>query len=95
MTRIHLSSKISFSDQILFREMQGEAVLLNIETGIYFGLDAVGTAAWNIMQKQKEVGKIADSLLKDYDVDPKTCRDDLLKFIVNLEKNGLIQVHEG
>lgn len=95
MTAISPSSKITFSDQILFREMQGEAVLLNIETGIYFGLDETGTATWNIMQKEKQIGKIADYLLKHYDVDPKTCREDLLKFITNLEKNGLIQVHEG
>ncbi len=95
MNDISMSSTVKLSDKILFREMQGEAVLLNIETGIYFGLDASGTATWNLMQKQKNIGKILNLLLLEYEIDPKTCREDLLKFISNLEKNGLIEVHES
>lgn len=95
MNSISLSSTVKLSDKILFREMQGEAVLLNIESGIYFGLDASGTATWAIMQKQKNIGKILDLLQQEYEIDPKTCQEDFLKFISNLQKNGLIEVHES
>ena len=95
MNNLSLSSRVKLSENILFREMQGEAVLLNIETGIYFGLDSTGTATWNVMQKQKNVGKIIDSLLQEYEIDPETCREDLLKFLNNLQKNGLLEVHEA
>ncbi len=95
MQNIKLSSRLKISDKILFRELQGEAVLLNAETGIYFGLDQAGTAAWLFMQKQKNLRSVLDSLLAEYEVDPTICREDLFRFTAKLQKNGLIQVDEA
>ena len=94
MNLASLSSKIKIIPNILFRELEGEAVLLNSETGIYFGLDPAGTDIWHRMQKEKNLGEVLKSLLEDYEADPKTCREDLLRFTSHLQKNGLIEVHE-
>ena len=95
MNAVSLSSSVKISKNILFREMQGEAVLLNTETGLYFGLDPSGTAAWQMMQKQKQLRGVLNGLLQEYEVDPETCREDLLKFASTLQKNGLLEIDEA
>ena len=90
-----LSSTVKISKNILFRELDGEAVLLNSETGVYFGLDASGTAAWQLMQQQKNLHCVLNALLEEYEVDAKTCREDLLKLASTLQKNGLVEITEG
>jgi hypothetical protein len=34
---------LSIPEDIVFRDLAGEAVILNLGTGMYFGLNAVGT----------------------------------------------------
>ncbi len=85
--------EIKFSKNILFREMEGEAVLLNVQTGVYFGLDKTGTAIWQMLEKKPRVETALKSMVEEYDVDPATCRQDMMKFISSLEKNGLLEVH--
>src|SRR5437899_942087 len=46
MSRLTLSSVITINPDVTFRELDGEIVILNLETGIYFGLDAVVRGAW-------------------------------------------------
>ena len=94
MNDVHLSSKLKIAKDILVRELEGEAVLLNIQTGVYFGLDKTATATWQLMQKQKDLQGVLDSLLKDYEIDKKTCQDDLLKFASNLQKNAIVEIYE-
>ena len=88
-----LSSRVKVSSHILFREMQGEAVLLNFETGVYFGLDSTGTRIWHLFEKKNRLEAVLDSLLHEYKVDAKNCREDLLNFTSSLAKNGLIEIH--
>lgn len=38
-----LTSRVRIRDDVLSRDLQGEAVILNLNTGLYFGLDPVGT----------------------------------------------------
>ena len=87
-----LSSKIRVPEDILCRQFDGESVLLNIQTGVYFGLDPMGTSIWSLLQKKKKLGEIFDSILKEYDVEEKPCRDDLFKFVSLLSKNELIKI---
>ena len=89
----NLSSKVKISPNILFREMQGEAVLLNIETGVYFGLDPAGTSIWHLFEKKKKLKEVLETLLTEYQIEPKDCKEDLLRFTSSLEKNGLVELH--
>jgi hypothetical protein len=41
--------KIKISPDVLFQEVSGETVLLDLESEHYFGLDAVGTRIWGLI----------------------------------------------
>ena len=41
-----LTAEVRANDEVLFQELHGEGVLLNLKTGVYFGLDPVGARIW-------------------------------------------------
>jgi hypothetical protein len=86
-----MESKIQFDKDVLFRDLDGEAVILNLKTGKYFGLDELGTRMWSLLTRYGQVEPAYRELLDEYDVTPEKLRDDLLAFIDNLASHDLLQ----
>lgn len=80
------------SNQIIFRELQGEGVLLNLDTEQYFGLDDIGTRIWSLLASQKDIQEVFDVLATEYDVTPEQLHQDLDGLIQDLIAHGLIQL---
>ena len=77
---------------MLVREVDGEAVLLNLNNKSYFGLDEISTHMWGVLTRSASIQEAYDILLIDYDVSPKKLRGDLQAFIAHLRQLGLIMV---
>jgi hypothetical protein len=77
---------------VLFRYLDGETVLLNSETGIYFGLDPVGTRIFQLIVEHGHLSQVFDSMLVEYDVPPAQLEDDLLSLAHQLQARGLMDV---
>lgn len=86
---IALDSTVAASDDAVFREMDGESVLLNLETGMYFGLDEVGTRVWHLAADHGSLRAIRERLVEEYDADPATIERDLLALAEALVSKGL------
>lgn len=99
MTRI--DARVRISDEVLFHDLDGEAVLLDLQSGKYFGLDPVGTRLWHLLAQDGSLALAYQTLLDEYDVDAGRLQDDLLALVDRLVSNGLIrlegrtQAHEG
>lgn len=85
--------QVTFSSNVLFREVDGEAVLLDAGSGVYFGLDKLGTAIWNYLKEKKGFEEIVRAITQEFDVSQEQCREDLKNFIQKLEKNRLLSTH--
>jgi hypothetical protein len=83
--------KLVLNDSVVFAELDDEAVLLNIETGVYFGLDEIGTEIWNLLSGGADEDAVVDKLLVEYDVDATQVRVDVKEFIATLQTNGLVR----
>jgi len=79
----------------LSRNLEGEEVLLNLDSGIYFGLDKVGTSIWQYLKRGASIPSLCETLLEEYDVPRETAERDILNLVKNLRKNGLIQIEEN
>jgi hypothetical protein len=79
---------------VLFHNLDGEAVLLNLQTGKYFGLDAIGTRIWNLIGELGTLPAVYRKMLEEYDVDAERLKADLLALIDQLAARGLIQLTE-
>ena len=90
MTAPGLDAAFRIPDEVIFRELDGEAVVLNLDTGIYFGLDAVGTRIWQLLVERKPLKAVLDSLIDEYEAPPDRLQRDLLAFVERLDDKGLL-----
>ncbi len=90
-----LASKTTIPKDVVFRDLDGEAVILNLQTGKYYGLDQVGTRMWNLLAQHGQVEAAYRALLDEYDVSEEQLQHDLLDLIDRLAGHGLVQVDEA
>ena len=74
-----LDHRVSVSRDAIFRDINGEAVVLDLEAGIYYGLDEVGTCAWRALEDGGPLRRAFDVVLAEFDVDAATAERDLLQ----------------
>jgi hypothetical protein len=76
---------------VLVQELAGEAVLLHVTRGHYFGLNEVGRAVWNELMKGIPVRQAYEHLLSEFDVAPEQLQQDLTALVQDLLAQGLLQ----
>ena len=86
------SCRLTVSDSVVDAVLGDEAVLLNVESGVYFGLDPVGTRIWELLIEGTSEQEIVGRVLDEYDVEPARARADVEAFIGALASKGLTQV---
>jgi hypothetical protein len=89
---VSLTQSASIAPDVIFRLLDGEAVLLNLKTGNYFGLDPIGTRAWELILEHRSLGQVHSALLEEYDVDADRLAQDLLTLVKEFCTKGLMQV---
>jgi len=89
---VYSSSHVTVAPDVLFRIVGEEAVLLNLKTELYLGLDRVGTRMWSLLAEEPSVGAAYEALLQEYEIEPARLRDDLDEFLGQLLEQGLIQI---
>lgn len=92
MTSISLDSRVTIGSDVVFRELDGEAVILNLETGLYFGLNEMGTRIWQLLDAHAEVRRVLDTLRDEFDVADDRLSADLLALVEQLRDKGLVHV---
>jgi hypothetical protein len=91
--QIDLSTKVSAAGNHVTAELNDELVILQIDQGEYYGLNAVGANIWEQIQEPRTVAEIRDRLVSQYpDVDPERCAEDAIELIQELVEAGLAVV---
>lgn len=90
-----LPPRTVINESVVCAELDGEMVLLNVETGIYFGLDPLGSRIWALLTAGVDEAGICDALLAEYDVEPVRLRADVSTFLTVLETRGLVRPQAG
>lgn len=81
---------VSFKSDVLLEELVDEAVLLNLETEHYFGLDSIGVRFWQLLKEHGNSEDVVQAVLAEYDIEKDAVYQDVAKFIVKLEQAGLL-----
>ena len=87
------SMVVAAKDQVSC-DLAGEAAILNIKTGVYYGLDPVGARIWNLVQEPRAVADIQSAITNEYNVEPERCAQDLAGLLEKLLAEGLIEVKD-
>jgi hypothetical protein len=89
MTRL-----LKASSNHLYSEIGEEAVILDINSGVYYGLNEVGVEIWNWLQEPKTATDILHLLLEEYEVTREQAEQDLNEILQEMSTAGLINVVE-
>lgn len=89
--RIDAATVWTVSDSAVGCEVGGELVLLDLNSGTYFGLNAVGAAIWSELSQGRSFEQLQQHLLERYRVSPERCESEVLAFIDALSQRGLIR----
>jgi hypothetical protein len=89
---ISLKDSVEVPSTVVSRDLDGEAIILSLETSTYFGLDTVGTRMWTLLKEHGSLDKVSRLLVQEYDVDPERLQRDLLELTGRLCDLGLTRV---
>lgn len=84
--------KVAISEQAMSQEVNGETVILDLNSESYFGLDNVGTRIWQLLHEDGDLKVVFDILQKEFDVDANTLSEDMKNFIDDLIARELVKI---
>lgn len=87
-----LACRARLSTHVRLQQTGDEAVLLDLASEFYFGLDTVGVQVWRLLEQDPDVQRAFDILLREYDVPPDTLEHDLLNLLGTLADAGLVSI---
>ena len=93
-SKVSNSSTVKAIPDQVSSDLAGEAVILNLNSGVYFGLNEVGARIWNLLQEQTTANDIQSVLLEEYEVEPEQLHSDTLALVQELASVGLVEVKD-
>ena len=76
-------------------ELEGEAVILNLADGVYYGLDGVGARVWELLSTPRPAAEIRDAVATEFAVDAGTAWHDLASLLADLAARRLVEITPG
>lgn len=82
---------VAAADQVS-SDLDGEAVILNLNSGVYFGLNPVGARVWELLQQPRTINEICGAMHQEFGVDPDRCQRDMIELLEHMRTEGLVDV---
>lgn len=82
--------RLTIPEDVMVRDLAGEAVLLHLGTGSYFGLDSVGARIWHLLAEHQSTEAVVPLLLQEFEVDERQLSLDLETLVTQLLAQGLL-----
>jgi hypothetical protein len=92
---VALEQAVRIPSDVMFRELQGEAVILNLASSTYFGLDQVGTRIWQLCATHASLRVVWEAMQHEFDAPSEMLQVDLLAFVDELVAQGLLEVQQN
>ncbi len=90
-----LDVDVTFADTVIMQKIDGQMVLLDMESEKYFGLDDTATAIWEAIQENKNLNQVLKTMINSYDVEEKTLEKNIVDFVGSLNEKGLVKLESA
>jgi len=90
---INLESGFVIPQPVMSRLVGDETILMDLSTGIYFGLDGVGKCIWETIEKGHDLAAVAAVIATEYEVEEARAQADVIEFVSELVNRGLLQAN--
>lgn len=88
------STSIVAAKETVFSDLGGEVAILDLRTGQYFGLNAVGAFVWQLLQSPRTLQEICRAVEGSFEVEPERCAVDVMNLVGELHEAGLVDLGE-
>ena len=75
---------------IVSSEIDGETVMMDTDFEKYFGMRAVGTRIWQLLEQDTSLQNICQQLVEEYEVTLEQCQEDVAPFLNELAKQDML-----
>lgn len=83
-------------DNVMAQELDEEFVLVDLQSGSYFGARGVAATIWGLLAQGADEAEISRQVTDRYDGEPEQIRQDVQEFLSTLVERGLVHpTHEG
>jgi hypothetical protein len=86
---------VSVAASVASSRLGEEAALLNLEKGVYYGLNETGARIWELLATPVAVRSIQETIATEYDVEAPVAAADVLRLLESLREQGLVEVRDG
>ena len=83
-------ARLQIPEQVVTRQVGDETVLLNLESGTYFGLDPVGSRFLELLEVERTLAAVLAKMLEEFDVTEAQLEADLLRLADEMLASGLL-----
>ena len=87
---MNLETKLAVPPQVMSRLVGDETVLLDLKSGLYFGLDGVGRVIWESVAAGNDLAQTVEAVVSEFDVARTQAETDVLEFAKTLVERGLL-----
>lgn len=91
---MEIGQKYTASEGVMIRKVKDGAVLLDMDGGVYYGLDPIGVQIWELICEQRSLISIRKLLLQEYDVSRGKLDTDIRKLMTELLQHGLVRISD-
>lgn len=92
---ITMQSTVVASPGLTAANLGDEAVLLDSNSGRYYGLNELGARIFELIRTPTRVDEVKGKLLEEYRVEESKLEADLTAFLQGMEQRNLIEVQNG
>jgi hypothetical protein len=92
---VDLETVIVRNEELLTSDLDGETIMLSVESGNYYGLDQVGSRLWALIEQPRSVSDLCDMLVAEFDVERDQCEKDILAFLHELVDEKIVKVADA
>ena len=82
--------RLKRNPDLVAAEMDGDVVMMSVESGAYFGLTGIAPQIWEALETPKTFEDLLGKMFSLYEVEDEVLRADLTTFVADMQKNGLI-----
>ena len=78
------------TDEVTWRDVNGELVVLKLTSGEYYSFNSVGRLTWMNISEGKSISEVIDAIASEYDVTREQAESDVHSFVEGLLTNDLL-----
>jgi hypothetical protein len=90
MTNMTRYTSVRLSADVIFRDLEGEAILLDLASGRYYGLNPVATRVWMLLDGGTTVAAVVAAVTAEFDAAAEEIARDVDELLAELTARGLV-----